>query len=90
MLPYSKNLKHLARDLRKGQTDAEQQLWSHIRRKQNRPMSSSTARNQSVPTSSIFMRRVQNWSSKSTVRNIGKGSTPARMQRGTRISKVLG
>ena len=30
MLPYGKNLKHLARDLRKGQTDAEQRLWSHI------------------------------------------------------------
>jgi very-short-patch-repair endonuclease len=34
MLPYGKNLKHLARDLRKDQTDAEQRLWSHIRRKQ--------------------------------------------------------
>jgi hypothetical protein len=89
MLPYSKNLKHLARDLRTGQTDAEQRLWFHIRRKQNRPMSGSTARNPSVPTSSIFMRRAQSWSSKSTVRNIGKGSMPARIQRGTRISKVL-
>jgi very-short-patch-repair endonuclease len=63
MLSYSKNLKHLARDLRKDQTDAEQRLWSHIRRKQNRPMSSSTAKNPSVPTSSISMRRAQNWSS---------------------------
>ncbi len=34
MLPYGKNLKHLARDLRKAQTDAEQRQWSHIRRKQ--------------------------------------------------------
>jgi very-short-patch-repair endonuclease len=34
MLPYGKNLKHLARDLRKGQTDAEQRLGSPIRRKQ--------------------------------------------------------
>jgi hypothetical protein len=86
MLPYSKNLKHLARDLRKDQTDAKQRLGSPIRRKQDRPMSSSTARNPSVPTSSISMRRAQNWSSQSTVRSIGKGSTPARMRHGTRIS----
>jgi hypothetical protein len=33
MLPYGKNLKYLARDLLKGQTDAEQRLGSHIRRK---------------------------------------------------------
>jgi very-short-patch-repair endonuclease len=34
MLPYNKNLKHLARELRKNMTDAERHLWSRIRRKQ--------------------------------------------------------
>ena len=34
MLPYNKNLKNLARELRKNMTDAERQLWSKIRRKQ--------------------------------------------------------
>ena len=34
MLPYNKNLKILARDLRKNMTDAERRLWSKIRRKQ--------------------------------------------------------
>ena len=34
MLPYNKNLKELARDLRKNMTDAERRLWSKIRRKQ--------------------------------------------------------
>ena len=34
MLPFNKNLKPLARDLRKNLTDAEKRLWSKIRRKQ--------------------------------------------------------
>ena len=34
MLPYNKNLKVLARELRKNMTDAERRLWSKIRRKQ--------------------------------------------------------
>ena len=34
MLPFNKNLKPLARDLRKNMTDAERSLWSNIRRKQ--------------------------------------------------------
>ena len=34
MLPYSKKLKEPARHLRKEMTDAEQQLWSQVRRKQ--------------------------------------------------------
>jgi very-short-patch-repair endonuclease len=34
MLPYGKNLKELSRTLRKEMTDAEQVLWSHLRRKQ--------------------------------------------------------
>jgi very-short-patch-repair endonuclease len=34
MLPYNKNLKELARVLRKNMTDAERFLWSKIRRKQ--------------------------------------------------------
>ena len=34
MLPYNKNLKDLARNLRKNMTDAERRLWSKIRRKQ--------------------------------------------------------
>ena len=34
MLPYNKNLKNLARNLRKNMTDAERRLWSKIRRKQ--------------------------------------------------------
>ena len=34
MLPYNKNLKNFARDLRKNMTDAEKRLWSKIRRKQ--------------------------------------------------------
>ena len=34
MLPYNKNLKELARDLRKNMTDAERRIWSKIRRKQ--------------------------------------------------------
>ena len=34
MLPYNKNLKQLARELRKNMTDAERRLWSKIRRKQ--------------------------------------------------------
>ena len=34
MLPYNKNLKELARVLRKNMTDAERRLWSKIRRKQ--------------------------------------------------------
>ena len=34
MLPYNKNLKILARNLRKNMTDAERRLWSKIRRKQ--------------------------------------------------------
>jgi hypothetical protein len=40
MLPYGKNLKHLARDPRKGQTDAEQRLWSPIRRNSTLAISS--------------------------------------------------
>ena len=34
MLPYSRNLKHRARRLRKTRTDSEQVLWSRLRRKQ--------------------------------------------------------
>ena len=34
MLPYSRNTKPLARELRKNQTEAEELLWSRIRRKQ--------------------------------------------------------
>ena len=34
MLPYNKNLKGLARELRKNMTDAERTLWSKLRRKQ--------------------------------------------------------
>ena len=34
MLPYNKNLKELARVLRKNMTDAERRLWSRVRRKQ--------------------------------------------------------
>jgi very-short-patch-repair endonuclease len=34
MLPYNKNLKILARELRKNMTDAERFVWSKIRRKQ--------------------------------------------------------
>ena len=34
MLPYSRNLKHRARRLRKNLTDSEQVLWSRLRRKQ--------------------------------------------------------
>ena len=34
MLPYNKNLKNLARNLRKNMTDAERRLWSKLRRKQ--------------------------------------------------------
>jgi len=34
VLPYNKNLKTLARELRKNMTDAERRLWSKIRRKQ--------------------------------------------------------
>jgi very-short-patch-repair endonuclease len=34
MLPYSRNLKHRARRLRKTLTDSEQVLWSRLRRKQ--------------------------------------------------------
>jgi len=34
MLPYNKNLKNLARNLRKNMTDAERRLWSRVRRKQ--------------------------------------------------------
>jgi len=34
LLPYNKNLKNLARNLRKNMTDAERCLWSKIRRKQ--------------------------------------------------------
>ena len=36
MLPYNKNLKELARELRKNMTDAERRVWSKIRRKQLR------------------------------------------------------
>ncbi len=34
MLPYNKNFKKHARELRKNMTDAERRLWSKIRRKQ--------------------------------------------------------
>jgi very-short-patch-repair endonuclease len=34
MLRYSADLKSLARELRKKQTDSESALWSHLRRKQ--------------------------------------------------------
>ena len=34
MKPYNKDLKQLSRDLRSDMTDAEQILWSYIRRKQ--------------------------------------------------------
>jgi very-short-patch-repair endonuclease len=34
MQPYNKNLTNFARDLRSNQTDAEQKLWAHLRRKQ--------------------------------------------------------
>jgi very-short-patch-repair endonuclease len=34
VLPYNKNLKELARELRKNMTDAERFLWSKLRRKQ--------------------------------------------------------
>jgi very-short-patch-repair endonuclease len=34
MLPFEKKLKLFARDLRKNMTDAEQLIWSKIRRKQ--------------------------------------------------------
>ena len=34
MKPYNKNLKNFSRDLRNNMTDAEQILWSRIRRKQ--------------------------------------------------------
>lgn len=34
MIPYRKDLKATARDLRKNMTDAEKLLWSKIRRKQ--------------------------------------------------------
>lgn len=34
MLPYNQNLKPLARTLRSNMTDAEQRLWSRLRRKQ--------------------------------------------------------
>ena len=34
VLPDNKNLKNLARNLRKNMTDAERRLWSKIRRKQ--------------------------------------------------------
>jgi very-short-patch-repair endonuclease len=34
MLPYNKNLKPFARELRKNMTEAEKLLWSKIRRKQ--------------------------------------------------------
>jgi len=33
-LPYSRNLKQPSRDLRTGMTDAEQKLWTQLRRKQ--------------------------------------------------------
>ncbi len=36
VLPYNKNLKELARELRKNMTDAERRVWSKIRRKQLR------------------------------------------------------
>jgi very-short-patch-repair endonuclease len=34
MLPFSKRLKHRARELRKNMTDSERFLWAKIRRKQ--------------------------------------------------------
>lgn len=34
MLPFNKNLKSFARNLRSNMTDAEQLVWSKIRRKQ--------------------------------------------------------
>jgi len=34
MIPYKKQLKYLARELRKNMTDAERLLWSKVRRKQ--------------------------------------------------------
>jgi len=34
MLPYKKTLKTFSRDLRNNMTNAEQLLWSHLRRKQ--------------------------------------------------------
>ena len=34
MLPYNKNLKQYARQLRENMTDAERKLWAKIRRKQ--------------------------------------------------------
>jgi very-short-patch-repair endonuclease len=34
MLPFNKNLKPLARELRKNMTDAERVLWTRLRRKQ--------------------------------------------------------
>jgi very-short-patch-repair endonuclease len=34
MLPFNKNLKPLARQLRKNMTDAERALWARLRRKQ--------------------------------------------------------
>jgi very-short-patch-repair endonuclease len=34
MIPYNKNLKYLARELRKNMTDAERLLWSKVRMKQ--------------------------------------------------------
>ena len=34
MLAYDPRLKHFARKLRSGMTDAEQRLWSRVRRKQ--------------------------------------------------------
>ena len=34
MLPRNKRLKHVARSLRKNQTEAENRLWQYIRRKQ--------------------------------------------------------
>jgi very-short-patch-repair endonuclease len=34
MLPYNKDLKQVARELRTNMTDAERHLWSRIRRKQ--------------------------------------------------------
>jgi very-short-patch-repair endonuclease len=34
MIPYNKQLKYLARELRKNMTDAERLLWSKVRKKQ--------------------------------------------------------
>jgi very-short-patch-repair endonuclease len=34
MLPFNRNLKYFARELRKNMTDAERALWSKLRRKQ--------------------------------------------------------